>query len=101
MNQVSIEFPRQHHRCNSSPQPRNHHKNHHYQLDPANKHQICHHDKLQPLTEHRPETQCTNTGAGLNHGGAEGSAAHRTTIFFIYIAEVGFGLRKRADLRES
>jgi hypothetical protein len=37
-----------------------------------------------------------NTGAGLNHGGAEGSAAHRTTTFFIYIAEDRFWIKEES-----
>jgi hypothetical protein len=33
-------------------------------------------------------------GAGLSHGGAEGSAAHRNTTLLIYNARRGFGSKE-------
>jgi hypothetical protein len=43
-----------------------------------------------------PERNST-ASAGLSHGGAEGTAAHRTTTFLNYIAQRNFGLKEEGS----
>ncbi|KAK2395774.1 hypothetical protein QL285_057479 [Trifolium repens] len=58
-------------------------------------------DEIQISTGNSTGNILSTVGAELNHGGAEGNAAHLTTTLLIYIAQRGLDYRRKQISRGS